>query len=115
MVQTMDWLTFVSSLVHSLAWPGAVVGIVLLLRRSLNKLLPELNRLKYKDLELDFGRQVAQAKAEVEASPAPRQLPEARQLQLGPDTEYLSALAEISPRAAVLEAWLPLEVALGQV
>jgi hypothetical protein len=111
----MDWLTFLASIVGSLAWPASVVITVLILRRALNKLLPELNRLKYKDLELEFGKEVAQAKIEIEASPEIKQLPGTGQPEAAPDAAYLSALAEISPRAAVLEAWLPFEVALGRV
>jgi hypothetical protein len=111
----VDWLTFFASVVGSLAWPGAVVAIVLVLRRSLNKLLPGLNRLKYKDLELEFGKQLAQAKVEIEAAPEVQQLPERQRLDAARDATYFSALAEISPRAAVLEAWLPFEVALSRV
>lgn len=115
MAGTMDWLTFLASIVGSLAWPGAVVAIVLILRRSLNKLLPGLNRLKYKDLELEFGKQLAQAKVEIEAAPEVKQLPEGRRIDVARDVKYFSALAEISPRAAVLEAWLPFEVALSRI
>jgi hypothetical protein len=111
----MDWLTFFASLVGSLAWPAALVGVVLVLRRSLNRLLPDLTRLKYKDLELEFGRQVAQAKIEIETSPEVKQLPERRQLELSVHSVSLTALARISPRAAVLEAWLPFEVVLSRV
>jgi len=110
----MDWLTFIASMVGSLAWPIAAVSVVLVLRRALNRLLPELNRVKYKDLELEFGKEVAQARVEIEAAPTTRQLPEstARPPLKQP---YFETLAEVSPRAALLEAWLPFEVAASRI
>lgn len=66
----MDWLTFIASIVASLAWPAAAVSVVFVLRRALNRLLPDLNRVRYKDWELEFGRQVAQARVEIEAGAA---------------------------------------------
>ena len=111
----MDWLTFTASVIDSLAWPAAAVAIVFALRRSLNKLLPDLNKLKYKDLELEFGKQVAEAKMEIERTVKPPQLPESEMAQVGRDAAYFEALADISPRAAVLEAWLPFEAAASAI
>ena len=104
----MDWLTFVASVIGSIAWPAAAVSVVFVLRRALNRLLPDLNRLKYKDLELEFGRQVAKARVEIEAAPAPPQLPDSTSRAIQPQP-YFETLAEVSPRAALLEAWLPFE------
>ena len=55
----MDWLQFLSSVVGSLAWPATVLALVVLLRAPVTRVLLTLTRLKYKDLELDFGRELA--------------------------------------------------------
>ena len=105
-----------ASLVQSLAWPAAIVLIVFMFRQSLAKLIPGLQRLKYKDIELEFGRQLEEVKQELGearaapqlpgAPPPPTALPEPRGT-----TRYYRSLAEVSPRAAILEAWLGFELA----
>jgi len=102
----MDWLSFIAAMVAALAWPLTVLGIFAVLRRPLLDLMPLLARLKYKDLELDFGRRLAEASAEAAALPAPRSRP-----ALPADDDALIALAGTAPRAAILEAWLRVEAA----
>ena len=102
----MDWLSFVAALVKALAWPLTVLGIFLVLRRPLLALVPLLARLKFKDLELDFGRRLAEASAEAASLPGARASASAAE----PD-DALLRLAPIAPRAAILEAWLRLESA----
>jgi len=104
----VDALSFVVEMVKALAWPIMVLVLVLLLRRPIAQLVPLLTRLKYKDLELEFGRRVAEVTAEAgEELPPPhkRPFPEAAADQI------LGELAGISPRAAVTEAWRQVEVA----
>lgn len=102
----MDWLTFIVELVKALAWPLAVLLVFVVIRRPLLGLFPSLVRLKYKDLEFDFGRRLEETAAEVATLPAPQHgaLPEATD-------DRLLRLAESSPRAAILEAWIKLESA----
>ena len=104
----MDWLQFVASIVGSLAWPGVVLAAVILLRRPLAALLPLLRRLKYKDLEVEFDREVRELREEAAAAlpPLPRAVPSAI-----PEENALLELASVSPRAAVVEAWLLVESA----
>lgn len=64
----MDVLTFISELIKSLAWPVAIIILVILLRKPIVELIPLLRRLKYKDLELEFSQEVTELKAEVEAA-----------------------------------------------
>ena len=52
----MDLVTFITERVTGLAWPGAVLLIVLSLRRPLIALIPLLRSLKYGDLEIDFEK-----------------------------------------------------------
>lgn len=54
----MDSLSFFASLIESIAWPGALVIIVFSLRKALGKLLPQLTRFRYGDVDLYFGREL---------------------------------------------------------
>ena len=102
----MDALTFVVQMTQAVAWPVAAVVLALLLRRPLLGLLPLIQKLRYGPLELDFGRRVAELAVEAE-----RALPAEGQPDAGPEAARLSELAQVSPRAAVLEAWLQIEQA----
>ena len=100
----MDWRTFTAAVVESLAWPLTALAIFLVVRRPLLALVPLVGRLKVGDLELDFGRRLAEAKAEAAALPAAR-----ASTAPATDDDALLRLASAAPRAAILEAWLRLE------
>ena len=102
----MDWLSFIAAVVKALAWPLTVLGIFLVLRRPLTGLIPLLARLKIKDLELDFGRRLAEVSVEAASLPGGRS---ATGRPAGDDA--VLRLAAAAPRAAILEAWLRLEAA----
>ncbi len=102
----MDWLTFVAAVIQAIAWPVTVLVIVLLLREPIAKLIPALQRLRYRDLEIDFGQRVQEV-----ASEARRAFPTSPVDgdELGRMRRHLAEVAPLSPRAVVLEAWLELE------
>ena len=113
----MDWLTFISSLVGSLAWPSVVVALVVLLRRPIAGLIPNLRRLRYKDFELDFTKKLEKLESEAQrAQLPPTAVPESVSRTGVPATfeEYIDRLAELSPRSAVTEAWRFVETALRE-
>ena len=100
----MDWMTFVSKLVESLAWPVAAVGLVALLHDDIRKLLPFIKKFKAGPLEAEFEREV---KALKEATPD-------REALAKPDAAskaFLVQLAELHPRSAILESWVRVEAA----
>jgi len=98
----MDTTTFIVELIKALAWPAVIVGLILFLRKPLRDLIPLLIRLKYKDFEIEFGKKIEEAKAEAAVELSKEAAVKALPPQ--PD-EKLAKLAEVSPRAAVLEAW----------
>ncbi|WP_422422736.1 hypothetical protein [Pseudomonas sp. GZD-222] len=102
----MDWLQFFSSVVGSLAWPAAVITLVILLREPLGKLLPLIRTLKYKEWQIDVGQELDAVKVSVEAT---ADQPDERAEE---PTPVFRQLAHIEPRAAVLSAWAPVELAL---
>ena len=72
----MNLLEFVASIIESLAWPLVFLLAFTLLRQPIKDLLPFLQRLKYKELEVEFNRRVEEVRAEVvEELPAPSWLP----------------------------------------
>ncbi|UZM14228.1 DUF4145 domain-containing protein [Pseudomonas kielensis] len=102
----MDWLQFVSSVVSSLAWPAAVIAVVVLLRDPLGKLVPLIRTLKYKEWQIDVGQELAAVKVSLESTDVQTH-EEAEE-----PTPVFRQLALIEPRAAVLSAWAPVELAL---
>ncbi|HWN50751.1 MAG TPA: hypothetical protein VNO18_13185 [Xanthobacteraceae bacterium] len=111
----MDGYAFIEGLVKSfttmigaLAWPAGIFGIVWLFRKKLNELLPLLI-LKHKDWQVSFGLD----KAEEEAEKLPPVPAEAEgQLSLQEETG-LAMLAKLSPRAAIMDAWARVDIAVN--
>jgi hypothetical protein len=103
----MGWLQFFASAIGSLAWPLALVVTVCLLRKPIASLLPLLQRLKFRELELEFGKSVEEVSAEIakELPPAP---PTDGKSSIN-EVAALVKIAEASPRAAVLQAWIMVE------
>jgi hypothetical protein len=104
----MDILTFLSNIINSLAWPLTLVIAILLLRKPLRELFPFIQKLKYKEIEIEFGRQVKEVRKELAEKLAPME--GKLELTITEDKEVVR-LAEISPRYAVMEAWRRVELA----
>lgn len=64
----MDALQFIASLIDSLAWPGAVVILVLILQVPIRNLLRDLTRLRYGEMEMNFGREVQELEDRAKAA-----------------------------------------------
>jgi hypothetical protein len=109
---SMDGYQFIAALFSSLvslAWPAALVACVWLFREKLNALLPLL-RMKYKDFDVSF--RLDQAEKEAAAIPSSA-LPAPGATEPTPEEkDRFEKLAEISPRAAMLELRAQLEASL---
>lgn len=100
-------LEFMAALVSSLAWPMAVCGIALAIRRPIIHLLPRLSNLKYGDLELDFSQELSEIEERAQAAKlgtSPEAEDGARDL-----LSEVNAVAAISPLAAIPLAWTAIE------
>jgi hypothetical protein len=112
----MDWLQFLASLAGSLAWPATIVIAVVVLRNPLRRLLLTLTRLRYKDLDLDFGRELREVEKKARAidvkptGPAPRDI--AAPKDSAQILDEAERLAEDFPEPAVALAWSAVEVEL---
>lgn len=111
----MNWLTFIASVIGDLAWPATLLAVIFMLRSPIAKLLPDLRKLKYKDLEVDFGRGLERVEKKLDevASPATGAIEQQAEVQpeLLPKTrkELVLKIAELSPTAAILESWKNVE------
>ncbi|MDC8802221.1 hypothetical protein PRZ61_01990 [Halomonas pacifica] len=109
----MDWKTFFSQIIDSLAWPAVTVFVVVLLRDKITDLLPRLKKFKHKETEIEFTEGVAELVQEREAQGIEGE-------ELAQKNEYqnqfgfLSRLADISPRSAVLESFRIVESAAAK-
>ena len=65
----MEWLTFVIEVVKVVAWPGAAVLAVWILRRPAASVLQQVRQIRYKDLTINFRSRVRAAKSEVKRVP----------------------------------------------
>jgi len=113
----VNWLSFFSSVIDSLAWPVAVIFIVFLLKKPLSILLPMLRNLKYKDLELDFGKELKKiedkAKQVLPAETKPKLIKEKQKERNSAEIiKEAERLYEEFPEPAVALAWSAVEVEL---
>jgi hypothetical protein len=98
-------LTFVSQVISSTAWPITVLVCVLMLRRHLLALIPLVRTVKYSDVEIQFGKEVAELAKATEGSSFPNeQLKGTRN-----PWEDLIILADVRPRSAIRSAWRRVE------
>ncbi len=51
----MDWITFSSNLIDSIAWPLAIVIVVYWLKGHIKELLPFVRKVRYGNVEVDFA------------------------------------------------------------
>ena len=101
------------TLLTGIAWPVAVVWIAYLFKGELRSLMHRMSQLKYKDVEAKFEIGLAEAEAKVnvieQSSPPPLPRPE-----ITSKLELLRRIADASPRAAIMEAWVLVEDAAGK-
>jgi HEPN domain-containing protein len=111
----VGWLDFIAAVVSAIAWPVAIVVVVLLLRRQIRNLIPLLRRIRYGEFEAEFSEEVEETAAEIQqhAEEMPVKelpaLPEDVEERLRTNIELLRASAQENPGIAVLEAWLLVE------
>ncbi len=105
----MDWKTFIIEILNAVSWPVAAVIGVWLFRKPIYDLIPLIKKLKYKELEMEFSEQVRELKKESEKALPSTDKQETKLIEN--KSKYLQLL-DISPRSAVLEAWLELETAM---
>jgi hypothetical protein len=98
-------LGFISQIISSLAWPVTLLTCVLLLKRHLLALIPLVRTVKYSDVGIRFGQEVAELKRTTDIADLPSQQGSPQKNQW----ESLSRLTEVRPRTAIRSAWSQVE------
>ena len=103
----MSVLEFFSNLAESLGWPLAAVGIALILKKPITRLLDAIRRIRTKHIEFDFDREIEEIQdqaSELDDQFEPEQ-----------DRPILSDLADYYPTGAILEAWKAVEQSIRRL
>ncbi len=102
-------------IIEALAWPIAVLVLAFGFRTELRKILNRISKLKYKELEATFDNELSQVenRTKLYAQTEDRLLAEMPAEKSG--YAQLLRIAEVSPRAAITEAWRKLESAVEQL
>lgn len=112
----MDWLTFFSNTISALAWPATLTILLILVRKQLPQIASSLRRLKYKDIEVEFSEAAKAIANEIStAVPTAESAENIAGLEKHAIKTRLEAIAELAPRAAILESWLQVETAAADV
>ncbi|HET7306671.1 MAG TPA: DUF4145 domain-containing protein [Gammaproteobacteria bacterium] len=104
----MNWAVFVVNMTRALAWPIAAMALAWVLRESLGSLIGRVTRVRVGGSEIELSRKVDEIA---------QKLPSYQPITKG-DLDQLRTyklLAEISPRAAIAEAWNELEQRIGDL
>lgn len=108
----MHWTEFVLGLAKALAWPLTIYFVALIFRRELRQIMRRLNRVKYGDWEAYFERELERA----EESASGLVILDNHDLAATKPADYhrIMSLVEISPDAAIMEAWKEIELSLAK-
>jgi len=96
----MDWQSFVVELLTLLIWPAVVLVLVIIFRKPLLTLLPQLSRVKYKEIEIEFEKELEHISQQAEQAFPDLSLERKR---------ALIVRAKALPNNAALEAWQVLD------
>ncbi|MBU1369473.1 MAG: DUF4145 domain-containing protein [Proteobacteria bacterium] len=93
-------------IIEVIVWPVVVLASVYLLRKPLIELIPQLKKLKYKELEMEFEHELEalSKKSQESRSRVEIEVPKEEE-----EDYYLQRVKELSPIAAIMESWLGLE------
>lgn len=106
----LDWLDFIAKVVDSLSWPLALVIVALLFRKRITALLDRIRKASYGDAAVEFDEQLESAEQKAAELPPPAEAPPHSEQ----DSKFERAL-ELSPRLAVLDAWIEVEEAISEL
>ena len=112
-------------LISAVAWPITAIILSLLFRGELRQIMRRLSAVSYKDAKAEFKHALSEIEGDIRSLPQSLSAPIADVKKLieeaieSPgklsDYERLLRIADISPRAAVMEAWREVEIGTKKV
>lgn len=99
----------------SLAWPVCALWLAYMFRPEIRTVVARLSRLKYKEFEADFAEELSAAEKsldQIESETKHETLVEPP--TISPQLEHLLSIADVAPKAAIIEAWTLIEDAAGR-
>lgn len=110
----MDWLTFISKAIDSLAWPIVVLVLGLIFRKRLLDLIPALRKLKAGPVEAEFELAAKQVRANAAVAstqglPSDEKTPSEPQPADGQKMVAKFLNARNDPAGMILEGWAKVE------
>lgn len=106
-------MELIVKLLVGIAWPAAVVWVAMLFKNEIRSVLRRISQLKYKDLEASFDKGLGEAEAKA-AIVSTNEVTQSLHKEITPRLEQLRRIAEVSPRASILEAWVLVEEAAAK-
>jgi hypothetical protein len=104
----MDVYSFISAIIDSLVWPVVILVVFFVLKKPLSQLLLGLNKLRYNNLELDFGMELAKLEKTLEKQINTKEINIKSEIKDEKEIE-IKAVAEINPSRAISMAWSMVE------
>ena len=101
-------------LVKAIAWPVVVIWLAYLFKEQFVGMLSRVSKLKGKFKDLEFETALDQAEASVAVIEKEISVRPAIDARTESQIEQLKRIAEISPRAAIVEAWRVIEGAAAK-
>lgn len=108
--QGLDWLQFWASVIGSAAWPIVAILIAFLFRKQIADRLANIRKVSVGEATVDMADKLDEIEADVRTDPGLAALNRPEQAPL-PDDRF-QRLLELSPAAAILDAWGPIELKL---
>ncbi|MDQ0207430.1 hypothetical protein [Alkalicoccobacillus murimartini] len=114
----MNTLEFISSLIHSLAWPLVILVIVILLKEHVIQVIYSIRRISYRNVRVDVGERLSEIEYQTETE-AKSFVAEGGVIPKAKEFDHLrikmEEIAATSPRAAILYTWSVMEKELEQI
>lgn len=102
----MTKLEFVAAIIKSLAWPTVILTITIMLRSPIIKILSNLNKVTYNNLEMDFAQKLEEIETNLETNESLDVSLQSSEIKI--DKE-INTVAQISPSASIVMAWTMVE------
>lgn len=100
----MDWKTFIDGLIGKLSWPIAILIIVFAFKKNIVELIKVVARIKFKDFEIWFQRELKQIKGDAISENIPDITQESK--------SSIEQNVQKYPVESIIKAWTDLEKAI---